>query len=82
MYQSQNFEEMYKVMDKELSLAASIGMNSVRMLLPFDVWKHQRKGFLKRFDKFLDLIGSKNMTLMPIFFDDCARGPEEFYRVR
>ena len=78
-WQEYNFEETYKVMDKELSLAACIGMNSVRMLLPFDVWKYQCKGFLSRFDKFLDLLGSKNMTLMPIFFDDCGRCPEELY---
>ncbi len=78
-WQEYNFETMLAEMEQELSLASSIGMNTVRMLLPFDVWRYQREGFLNRLEQFLKVLGSKNMTLMPIFFDDCGRCPEEFY---
>ncbi|WMJ89210.1 hypothetical protein [Anaerocolumna sp. MB42-C2] len=75
-WQEYNFETMLADMEQELSLASSIGMNTVRMLLPFDVWRYQRKGFLIRFEQFLEVLGSKNMTLMPIFFDDCGRSDQ------
>ena len=64
-------------MEKELAIAAYTGINSVRMLLPYEVWKYEHDGFMLRFDAFLDLIAAYGITLMPIFFDDCGRGPIE-----
>ncbi|MFB9279293.1 exo-alpha-sialidase [Cohnella cellulosilytica] len=77
IWQAYNHNEVRKTMEKELALAAYTGINSLRMLLPYGVWQHEHDGFMQRFDAFLDLIEAYGMTLMPIFFDDCGRGPIE-----
>lgn len=79
IWQEEGFEEVLKTMQREIELAASIGMNSVRMLMPFHVWKHQRKGFLERLERVLELLEGFGFTLVPVFFDDCGRGPIELY---
>jgi len=79
IWQEYNFDKTFNTMKKELSLAADIGINSVRMGLSLPVWKEQRDGFMPRFDKLLNLLESYGMTIMPVFFDDCCRGPIEYY---
>jgi hypothetical protein len=78
-WQEEGFDTVFRVMEQELALAASIGMNSVRMALPWSVWLEQRDGFFERFNRFLNLLEKYAMTLMPVLFDDCGRGPVEFY---
>ncbi|MEK0316788.1 sialidase family protein [Cohnella sp. 56] len=78
IWQAYNHDKVRTVIEKELALAAYTGINSIRMLLPYEVWQHQHDGFMSRFDAFLDLIEAYGITLMPIFFDDCGRGPVEF----
>lgn len=77
IWQTYGHDQVRKTMEKELAIAAYTGINSIRMLLPFEVWKYEHDGFMRRFDAFLDLIEAYGITLMPIFFDDCARGPIE-----
>lgn len=79
IWQEDGFENVFPVMQKEIALAASIGLNSVRMLVPFRLWKVQRTGLLERLERFLELLATHQMTLMPVFFDDCERGPIESY---
>jgi hypothetical protein len=38
-WQSLGFEERLKTTDKELSLAAEIGYNSIRIILEYAVWR-------------------------------------------
>lgn len=80
IWQEYNSEEVFRVMDRELALAADIGLNSVRMLLPFFVWKYQTDGFKKRLDRFLDLVARRGITMMPILFDDCGCLPKRYFR--
>lgn len=58
--------------EKELATASSTGFNSIRVFLPFTVWKHERKDFLNSFDVFLDICEKNSLSVLPILFDDCA----------
>lgn len=79
IWQEFEFEDVLNTIRRELQLASSIGMNSIRMLLPFYVWKHQRDGFLQRIDRVLSAADQCGISLMPIFFDDCTL-PRQFHR--
>lgn len=80
IWQEFQFEDVIRVVDRELAIAAETGLNSVRMLLPFFVWKYQGEGFKKRIDRFLTLANRRGITLMPILFDDCGCRPKRFFR--
>ena len=71
-FQSYNHEEAFTDMAKEIALAASLNFDSVRVKLPFDVWQQEHDQFFKSMDRFLALLDSYNMTLMPILFGDCC----------
>lgn len=75
IWQEFEFDDVMKTVERELDLAASIGINSIRMVLPFAVWKYQHDGFLKRMDTFLDTAHKRGISLMPVLFDDCC-GPK------
>lgn len=77
IWQEFEFDDVMKTVSRELALAASIGMNTIRMVLPFYVWKFQREGFLSRMDQFLTEAARHGIALMPVFFDDCC-GPKEW----
>lgn len=57
---------------RELKLAAQLGLNSIRVFLSWTVWEHERKVFLKNFDMFLEIAAEAGVSVMPVFFDDCA----------
>src|SRR5690554_3627272 len=57
-----------KTIDHELSLAQSIGMNSVRIFLNDMVWEHDPEGFYKRVDHFLDICEKHSIYAMITFF--------------
>lgn len=45
MWQEFEFEEKLQGMQKELELASGIGMTSIRLLMPYHVWRLQHDGF-------------------------------------
>ena len=57
---------------RELALAATLGFNSIRFYLPFEVWWHQREAFFRHLDELLALLDTHGMTLMPVLFNDCS----------
>ena len=57
---------------KELGVAKSVGLNSVRVFLSYVVWREERELFEKNFDLFLQMAMEASLTVMPILFDDCA----------
>jgi len=79
LWQEADHEEVMKQVRKEVELAAGIGFNSFRMLLPYEVWKYQHDSFMRNFDGFLDMIAAHDITLMPILFNDCLM-PKEMYK--
>lgn len=70
MWQEDTFDEA--AIRRELALAASVGYNSIRVFLPFLVWEIEGEGFLQRFEMLLRIADQNHMSVLPIFFDDCA----------
>lgn len=63
-----------KLIDKELALAESIGINSVRFIMQYAVYEDDPQYFLNTLDKFLKICEKHKIVAMPTFFDDCAFG--------
>jgi hypothetical protein len=61
--------------DAELKLAQEIGLNCVRIVLPFVVWEREPDAFKARLARFLDVCHGRGIRVMPALFDDCCFGP-------
>lgn len=72
MWQKETFDP--KTIDRELGWAEDIGYNSIRVFIQYIVWKHDPAGFKKRFEQFLTIAARHKISVMPVFFDDCAFG--------
>lgn len=59
------------VIARELDWAAHMGINSVRVGLPYIVWRDDADGLLARVDEVLSLLAERSMTAMPYLLDDC-----------
>jgi len=66
-----------ELIDKELSLAESIGFNCIRVLVPYAVYEDDPDYFLTTFDNFLSICKKHKITVMPTLFDDCHFGLDE-----
>ncbi len=69
MWQAETFDP--ETIDRELALAQSIGMNSVRTYLHDLAYDADPEGFLDRIDQFLGLAAARGITPMLVIFDDC-----------
>jgi hypothetical protein len=69
MWQADTFDE--PTIDKELSLAAGIGMNTMRVFLHSLAYKADPKGFKSRIDRFLTIADKHHIKPFFVFFDDC-----------
>ena len=82
-WQEHGFEERFKEQEEELALAESIGFNTMRILLlseGFDVWLQDHDGFMKRFDRTLDLLDKHGMRALVVLGNDCSR-PERTFSI-
>jgi hypothetical protein len=57
--------------DKELGLAESIGMNTVRVFLQDQLWTSDPEGFKKRLDAFLTIAAKHHIKPLLVLFDSC-----------
>ncbi|HLR29844.1 MAG TPA: hypothetical protein VK082_04645 [Paenalcaligenes sp.] len=55
--------------DKEMGMAADIGMNTLRVFLHNLVWENDREGFNERLEKFLELGDKHNLKVLFVLFD-------------
>jgi len=55
--------------DKELGIASSIGMNTVRVFLPNLIWENDKQGFFERIDKLLESGHKHNIQVLFVLFD-------------
>lgn len=67
------------VISWELSLAERLGFNSLRVFLPYLVWKSDPDGFLRRFSEFLECANQHGQKVMPVLLDDCKFSGREPY---
>lgn len=72
LWQEDTYDEVIKTVRKEFALMEDIGLNSVRMHLPFGVWYHEREKFIDRVDSFLGELDAMGISMMPILFNDCV----------
>lgn len=63
-----------QLIEQEMALAQSIGMNCARVVLQYAVYEDDPKFFLKTLDRFLAICSKYGVKVMPCFFDDCAFG--------
>jgi hypothetical protein len=75
MWQAETFDP--ETIDRELGMAEGIGFNSVRVFLNYVVWKADPAGLKRRFGRFLKIADRHKISVMPIFFDDCAFAGKE-----
>ncbi|MEM9481732.1 MAG: cellulase family glycosylhydrolase [Verrucomicrobiota bacterium] len=69
MWQDSTFD--LPTIKKELELAASIGMNTLRVYLHDMVWADDAEGLYDRMDQFLDVCKQNGIRPSFVFFDDC-----------
>jgi hypothetical protein len=75
MWQSTTFD--LPTIERELSWAAGLGMNAVRVFLHDLAWHADAAGFAARFNRFLSAAASRGIRAVPVLFDDCWHpGPE------
>ena len=77
-WQELGFEERLKTADRELELAASIGFNSVRLIVQFEVWQQEHDGFMERFDRYIQTCAKHGISVMVTIGNDCSV-PKELY---
>ena len=77
MWQSETFD--ISTVEREMAAASRCGYNSCRVFLQYLVWKNEGDKFLDTFDRFLSVCSKYGITVMPIFFDDCAFSGREPY---
>jgi hypothetical protein len=67
MWQADTFSPF--VIEKELSWAAGLGFNTMRVFLHHLLWEQDSQGFLKRMDEFLSIADKQGIKTMFVLFD-------------
>lgn len=67
MWQADTFDPA--AIDRELSWAASLGFNSLRVFLHDLAWSQDPKGFRRRMERFLDIADRHGIGVMFVLFD-------------
>lgn len=67
MWQAATFDPF--LIDKELSWAANLGFNTIRVFLHHLLWEQDSKGFLERIDLFLSIADKYHIKTMFVLFD-------------
>ncbi len=69
MWQEETFDP--ETIDRELSWAAGIGMNCMRVYLHHAAWKVDQEGFKDRVKQYMDIAEKHGISTIFVFFDDC-----------
>ena len=69
MFQLATFDPA--INDRELGLAESIGMNTVRVFLQDQLWEQDPEGFKKRLNTFLGIAATHHIRPLLVLFDSC-----------
>ena len=83
-WQALGFEKRFETADRELALAASIGYNTVRLLVEqqgFVVWMAEHDGFMERFERTVALCAKHGIRPMIVLANDCMR-PKSIWRLQ
>ena len=77
MWQAETFDPA--TIDRELGWAQALGLNACRVFLQYLVWEHDPVGFNARFAQFLEIADLHGISVLPVFFDDCAFAGKQPY---
>ena len=69
MFQAETFNPA--LIDKELGMAESIGMNTMRVFLQDQLWQQDAKGFTGRLNIFLGIAAKHHIRPLLVLFDSC-----------
>ncbi len=69
MFQAATFDPA--LIDKELGMAESIGMNTMRVFLQDQLWQQDPTGFTQRLDTFLGIAAKHHIRPLLVLFDSC-----------
>ena len=69
MWQADTFDPA--MIDRELALAQSIGMNTARVFLHDLLWQQDAPGFRRRIDQFLTIAARHRIKPLFVLFDSC-----------
>ena len=69
MWQAETFD--LRAIERELALAASLGMNAARVYLHDLLWAQDAPGFLDRIDQVLTVADRYGIRVMLVLFDSC-----------
>lgn len=69
MWQKESFDPM--TINRELSWAAALGFNCMRVYLHHLAWETDKEGFKKRVREYLSISGKYGISTVFVFFDDC-----------
>ena len=69
MFQAATFNPALN--DKELGMAESIGMNTMRVFLQDQLWQQDPAGFKQRLDTFLSIAAKHHIKPLLVLFDSC-----------
>ena len=75
-WQEYGSEARFEEMERELALMEKDGLNAVRIILGdlgFAVWRAERDGMMKRFDRMLEICGRHGVRVILVFGNDCSR---------
>lgn len=67
MWQEETFDPF--LIDKELSWAAALGFNTIRVFLHHLVWEQNPQAYLQRIDQFLSIANKQGIKTMLVLFD-------------
>ncbi len=80
-WQELGFEERFKTTEAELALMQKTGLNTVRLIIEYVVWKEEHDGFLERFDRYLDLCAKYGISCMITLANDCMPPKNEDWKM-
>lgn len=64
------------IVDRELTYAQRLGLNSARVFLDYDAYEHEPQAFLNRVKHFLRAASNRGITVMPVIWasNQCFKG--------
>ena len=71
-WQEYGFEEKLATAEKEFALMESIGYNSIRVIIEYEVWAEQHDGFMERFDRYIAAAARHGIYTMVVLSNECA----------
>jgi len=80
-WQELGFDERFQTTEEELALMQETGFNTVRLIVEYVVWKEEHDGFMKRFDRYLDLCAKYGISAIIVLANDCMPPKTELWKM-